>query len=129
METVQKKAEKGEELMPVYDAARNEMARRMSAQQGATPGGLTPNSGSPPPPPGMGGQLPPGAAPQSQLEPLLQQVMQILVQGRPEDLDAFGRFQAQLVDMVQSHQMGQQTPPMGGGGMPPQGGTPATPMR
>ena len=121
---------KGEEVMPVYDSARNEMARRMAAQPGASPGGLTPGTGSPPPPPGMGGQLPPGAAPsaQSQLEPLLQQVLQLLVQGRPEDLEAFGRFQAQLVELVQSHQMGQQTPPAAGG-MPPQGGTPAMPMR
>jgi len=110
--------------MPIYDSARNEMARRMGSRPGASPGGLSPSMGSPPPPPGVGGQLPPGAAPQqpSQLEPLLQQVLQILVQGRPEDLEAFGRFQGQLVELVKSHQMGQQTPPQGGG-------NPAMPMR
>lgn len=119
--------------MPVYDPARNEMARRMAARPGASPGGLAPGLGSPPPPPGAGGQLPPGMAPQgqSQLRPLLQQVLQILVQGRPEDLQAFGEFQGQLVELVKSHQMGEQTPQ--GGAMPPQGGmvsggTPAPPM-
>lgn len=121
--------------MPVYDAAKNEMARRMAMQPGATPGGLTPGMGSPPPPPGQTGQLPQGGAPQpSRLQPLLQQVMQILVEGRPEDLAAFGEFQAQLVDMVQSHQAGlgqQGQPPMPSGGMPHGGGIPGQvpPMR
>ena len=113
--------------MPVYDAARNEMARRMGSGQGAAPGGLSPAMGSPPPPPGAGGQYPSGGAPQmaqSQLEPLLQQVLQILVEGRPEDLDAFGKFQGQLAELVQSHQQGQGMPqqtPAGAGtpGMPP----------
>lgn len=111
--------------MPVYDAAKNEMARRMGSQ-GAAPGGLSPAMGSPPPPPGVGGQYPQGGAPgmgASRLEPLLQQVLSILVEGRPEDLEAFGRFQGQLVDLVQSHQQGQ--------GMPQQtpvgAGTPAVP--
>ena len=122
--------------MPGYDPAKNEMARRMAMQSGAPPGGLSPGQGSPPPPPGQGGQFPQGAAPQAQsrLTPLLQQVMQILVEGRPEDLDAFGQFQAQLYELVQSHQSGlgqQGQPPMPGGGMPPGGGIPgqAPPMR
>jgi len=113
--------------MPVYDPAKNEMARRMSMQPGATPGGLSPGMGSPPPPPGQGGQLPQGAAPPSRLTPLLQQVMQILVEGQQEDLMAFGEFQAQLAELVQSHQAGlgpQGQPPMPGGGMPQQGGMP-----
>ena len=122
--------------MPIYDRDANEMARRMPMGSGASPGGLSPGMGSPPPPPGQGGQLPQGGAPQapSQLTPLLQQVMSILVEGRQEDLMAFGEFQAQLADMVQSHQqagLGQGQPPMPGGGMPQGGGTPAppTPMR
>lgn len=122
--------------MPVYDPAKNEMARRMASQPGAPPGGLSPGMGSPPPPPGQGGQLPQGVAPQpSRLTPLLQQVLQILVEGQQEDLIAFGEFQAQLAELVQSHQAGlgqQGQPPMpGGGGMPPGGGIPgqAPPMR
>lgn len=113
--------------MPVYDPQRNEMARRMGSQ-GAAPGGLSPTQGSPPPPPGVGGQYPPGGAPQemgaSRIEPMLQQVLQILVEGRPEDLEAFGKFQGQLAELVQSHQQGQGQPqqtPVGAGtpGMPP----------
>jgi hypothetical protein len=119
--------------MPVYDSAKNEMARRMSGMPGATPGGLQPPTGNNPPPPVGGGQYPPGGAPQmgqSQVEPLLQQVLSILVQGNPADLEAFGRFQAQCVELFKSHQEGQGAaqPPMGG--MPPGGTpTPTTPMR
>ena len=116
--------------MPVYDPQRNEMARRMgSGGQGAAPGGLSPAMGSPPPRPGVGGQHPPGGAPQqmagpSRLEPMLQQVLQILVEGRPEDLDAFGKFQGQLAELVLSHQQGQGMPQQtqagaGTPGMPP----------
>jgi hypothetical protein len=52
--------------------------------------------------------------------------MQILVEGNPSDLEAFGKFMGQLQQLMQDHQ-GQGTPqggaPMGGapmGGAPPQ---------
>jgi len=80
------------------------IANRMPS--GAAPGGMQPSAGSPPPPMGM--QQPPGVAPQasgqSQLAPLLEQVMQVLVQGNPADLEVFGQFMARIKDMVQQHQ-------------------------
>jgi hypothetical protein len=103
------------------------MAQRMgqSAGMGAPQGGL-PTGGMSPPPASQGQQTPGGAPQSSRLEPLLQQVMQILVEGNPADLEAFGKFMAQLQQLVQEHGMGQgasQVTPMGGampGGMQPQ---------
>lgn len=94
------------------DQQRAIMAQRMAQRttpQGAPPGGLSGGLGSPPPP--NGSQQPLGGAPQtSRLEPLLQQVMQILVEGNPADLEAFGKFMAQLQQLAQEHNMGQGTP-------------------
>lgn len=105
-----------------FDAQRQQMISRM----GAAPGGM--GAGNRMPPPGSGPQNPTGGAPQnSRLEPLLQQVMQILVEGNPADLEAFGKFMGELQQLVQDHQgqgMPQGGAPMGGapmpGGMPPQ---------
>jgi hypothetical protein len=105
-----------------YEMQRQQMASRMGAP---SPGGPGVASGTPPPQ-GSPGQAPGGAPSSSRLEPLLQQVMQILVEGNPSDLEAFGKFMGQLQQLMQDHQ-GQGTPqggaPMGGapmGGAPPQ---------
>jgi hypothetical protein len=111
--------------MSQFDQQRSVMAQRMS---GATPGGLSQPMNTPPP--SSAPQQTPGGAPvSSRLEPLLQQVMQILVEGNPADLEAFGKFMAQLQQLVGDHQgqgAPQGAPPIGGGqmpgGMPPQFG-------
>ena len=102
-----------------YEMQRAQMANRM----GAPSGGM--GAGGQTPPPGPGPQNPNGGAPaNSRLEPLLQQVLQILVEGNPADLEAFGKFMAQLQQLMQDHQ-GQgvsQGPPSAGGqpmGAPP----------
>jgi hypothetical protein len=104
-----------------FEQQRNQMASRM-----APSGGMGASAGTPPPQ--SGPQQPPGGA-SSRLEPLLQQVLQILVEGNPADLEAFGKFMGQLQQLMQDHQgqgMPQGGAPMGGaapqGGMPPQYG-------
>jgi hypothetical protein len=97
----------------------------MASRMGAAPTGMGGMNQTPPP--GSAPQQPVGNAPgSSRLEPLLQQVMQILVEGNPSDLEAFVKFMGQLQQLMQDHQ-GQGTPqggaPMGGapmGGAPPQ---------
>lgn len=102
-----------------FEQQRQQMASRM-----APSGGM--GSSGPTPPPGQNPQQPPGGA-SSRLEPLLQQVLQILVEGNPADLEAFGKFMGELQQLMQDHQgqgAPQGAPPMGGGqmpgGMPPQ---------
>lgn len=103
-----------------FDMQRQQMGQRMMS---SPPGGMGAGAGMPPPQ--AGPQQPPGGG-SSRLEPLLQQVMQILVEGNPADVEAFGRFMGELNQLVQDHQgqgMPQGQPPMGGGmpsGMPPQ---------
>ena len=103
-----------------FEQQRTQMASRMAPSGGMGVGGQTP-------PPGSNPQQPPGGA-SSRLEPLLQQVMQILVEGNPADLEAFGKFMTELQTLVQDHQgqgMQQGQPPMAGGmsqGIPPQVG-------
>ena len=103
-----------------FDAQRQQMGQRM---MGSPPGGMGAGAGMPPPQ--AGPQQPPGGG-SSRLEPLLQQVMQILVEGNPADIEAFGKFMGELNQLVESHNQGQGAPqgqpPMGGGmpqGQPP----------
>ena len=102
-----------------FEMQRQQMGQRM---MGSSPGAPGAPSGTPPPQGGPG-QAPGGS---SRLEPLLQQVMQILVEGNPADLEAFGKFMGELNQLVQDHQgqgAPQGQPPMVGGmpgGMPPQ---------
>jgi hypothetical protein len=108
-----------------YEMQRQQMASRMGAP---SPGGPGVASGTPPPQ-GSPGQSPGGAPVSSRLEPLLQQVLQILVEGNPADLEAFGKFMGQLQQLMQDHGNGQgagqvapQGPPNAGGqpmGVPP----------
>jgi hypothetical protein len=107
-----------------FEQQRMQMGQRMGAP---SPGGMGAGVGTPPPQ--AGSQAPGGAPASSRLEPLLQQVMQILVEGNPADLEAFGKFMAQLQQLVGDHQgqgAPQGAPPIGGGqmpgGMPPQFG-------
>lgn len=81
-----------------------QMAQRMG--NGATVGGMQPMQGSPPPP-AMGQQPPTGAPTQSQVQPLLDQVLDIIVMGNPADLQALGEFFAKVQQLVQEHEMGQ----------------------
>lgn len=94
------------------DMQRNQMAQNMAGAPAS--GGLQPQMGPPVPPPQMGGQQPPGAQSmgggQSQVKPLLDQALQIIVQGNPADLQALGEFMAQIQSMVERHNaMGQGT--------------------
>ena len=83
----------------------------MSALGGAPgaggPAGLTPGQG-PPPPTGMGGQYPAGAAAPQQMQPtpgfeqLASQMLQILVQGNEADLQIFGQMIGQLQSLAES---------------------------
>lgn len=97
-----------------FEQQRMQMGQRMGAPM---PSGM--GAGGQTPPPGPGPQQSPGGAPaSSRLEPLLQQVMQILVEGNPADLEAFGKFMAQLQQLVGDHQgqgIPQGQPPMAGG--------------
>lgn len=90
------------------DMQRNQMMQDMTA----APGGLQTQMGSPPPQ--MGGQQPPGAQSMgggtSQVKPLLDQALQIIVQGNPADLQALGEFMTRIQQLVERHNaMGQGT--------------------
>lgn len=97
-----------------YEMQRNQMAARMGGAPMGSPGA----SPVMPPTQGRPRQAPVGAPQNSRLEPLLQQVMQILVDGNPTDLEEFGKFMAELQTLVQEHQgqgAPQGQPPMAGG--------------
>ena len=96
-----------------------QMAQRMGANPGASVGGMQPMQGAPPP--SAMGQQPPSGAP-SQIQPLLDQVLDILVQGNPADLQALGQFFAKIQQLVQEHEVGQ-----GMGTNVPNSGTPPAP--
>lgn len=99
------------------------MAQRLG---GGAPGGLQPSQGMPPPP--MRGQQPTGAAPQSQIAPMLEQVKEIVLQGNPADLAAVGEFVSWIVALDQAH-AGQGAAATPGAGMTPGMGTTPPPIR
>jgi len=103
----------------------------MAQRMGGSPGAMGGSTATPPPQFGTP-QQGSGGAPSSRLAPLLQQVLQILVEGNPADLQEFGKFMAQLQNLVQAHEQGQGGPPQGqpmGGAPPQQAMPPQQPMR
>ena len=108
--------------MPLQDETMRMASGMANRAGGASPGGLQPPMGMPPPP--ATGQLPLGGTPQqsqgSQVAPLLEQVKQIVVQGNEADLAALGEFMQWLNQLVQEHDTGL----AGGMGTPAPGTTP-----
>jgi len=87
--------------MPNLEEMKGQMAQRMNPN--AAGGGLPAGA----PSSAQGGQYPPGAAsgqPTPGFPDLIEQVMNILLQGNPADAKIFGAMVAELQQMVEEHQ-------------------------